>query len=419
VQLAGLLEAPLGVCTKGLPDAHADVPLGQIGGLGLSLWRGDLLLPALTLRADRLHHNLTRMMRFCEEHGVGLAPHGKTTMAPQLFADQLAAGAWGITAATAGQAQVMTSFGVDRILIANEVLDARAIAWLAEALSRDPRLELFCLVDSIAGVEALESGLGAARAARPIQVLVEVGVAGRRGGLRETAAALRVLEAAAGASHVRAAGVECFEGVVGANRDLAPIVEEALERVADLAASGTERGLFERDRIVLTAGGSVFFDLAAGLAAVARAARAEVVLRSGCYLSHDDGMYEAASPLARSHGAGDPLLPALELWTDVLSCPEPGRAIIGAGRRDAPYDAGLPTVLRAFRRGEPVALGGAAVTELNDQHGFVSVEPADALRPGDLVCLGISHPCGAFDRWRTLLEVDEDYTVTRAIRTFF
>jgi D-serine dehydratase len=419
LELSGVLDAPLGVCTKGLPDDLAQVPLGQIGELGLSLWRGDLLLPALTLRADRLQHNLARMMRFCDEHGVALAPHGKTTMAPQLFADQLAAGAWGITAATAGHAQVMAGFGVRRILIANEVVDPRAIRWLAGALARDPRLDLYCLVDSIAGVEALEQGFRAAGAARPIKALVEVGVAGRRGGLRETAAALRILEAAARASHVLPVGVECFEGVVGADRDRAPAVEEALERVADLAAGGARSGLFEGDRIVLTAGGSVFFDLAAGLAGLARSAQADVVLRSGCYLAHDDGMYEAASPLSRSHDASDPLLPALELWTDVLSCPEPGRAIIGAGRRDAPYDAGLPTVLRAYRRGEPVALGTATVTELNDQHGFVSVEPADALAVGDLVCLGISHPCGAFDRWRTLLEVDEGYTVTRAIRTFF
>ena len=193
-----------------------------------------------------------------------------------------------------------------------------------------------------------------------------------------------------------------------------------LERVADLAAGGTRSGLFDADRIMLSAGGSIFFDLAARLADVSHSAPVDVVLRSGCYLTHDDGMYEAGSPLARSQHASDPLLPALELWTDVLSCPEPGRAIIGAGRRDAPYDAGLPTVLRAYRRdADPIALDSAIVTELNDQHGFVSVEPADALRAGDLLCLGISHPCGAFDRWRTLLEVDADYTVTRAIRTFF
>ena len=73
-------------------------------------------------------------------------------------------------------------------------------------------------------------------------------------------------------------------------------------------------------------------------------------------------------------------------------------------------------MLRAYRAGEPLVLAEATVTELNDQHAFVT---ADGLRPGDLLCLGISHPCGAFDRWRTLLEVDADYTVTRAIRTCF
>ena len=254
-------------------------------------------------------------MRFCDEHGVALAPHGKTTMAPQLFADQLAAGAWGITAATVGQAQVMAHFGVERILLANQVVDPRAIRWLAES---EP--EVLCLVDSVAGVEALD----AAGAARPIQVLVEIGVAERRGGLRGTDAALRVLEAAARASHVEPVGVECFEGVVGDR----PAVEELLERVAALAVAGRERGLLP-DPVLLSAGGSIFFDAAAGLRAISD----HVVLRSGCYLTHDDGIYEAASPLGRTHGASDPLLPALELWTDVLSCPEPGRAI---ARRRAP-----------------------------------------------------------------------------------
>ncbi len=330
LDLEALLADPLGVCAKGLPAELADVPLRRIGELGLSLWDGDLLLPALTLRGDRLRHNIARMMRFCDEHGVALAPHGKTTMAPQLFADQLTAGAWGMTAATAGQAQLMASFGVGRIMIANEVLDPRAIRWLDGA---EP--ELYCLVDSVAGVD------------------------------------------------------------------------EVLGRVAELAAEGAAAGLFAREQVLLTAGGSIFFDAAAELT---RVPGAEVVLRSGCYLVHDDGIYAAASPLA-----DDPFQPALELWADVLSCPEPGRAIAGIGRRDAPYDAGLPRVLRAYRRGVPLEVE-ATVTELNDQHAFLT---ADGLQPGDLLCLGISHPCGAFDRWRTLLEVDADYTVTRAIRTFF
>jgi D-serine deaminase-like pyridoxal phosphate-dependent protein len=178
-------------------------------------------------------------------------------------------------------------------------------------------------------------------------------------------------------------------------------VDALLERVAEVGAAH-----FDGDYI-LSAGGSTFFDAAADLVRTG----AEVILRSGCYVVHDHGMYADVSPLT-----DDPFQPALELWTDVLSCPEPGRAIAGVGRRDAPYDAGIPTVLSAYRDGEPLALGEATVTELNDQHAFVT---ADGLSPGDLLCLGISHPCGAFDRWRTLLEVDADYTVTRAIRTFF
>jgi D-serine deaminase-like pyridoxal phosphate-dependent protein len=336
------------------------------------------------------------MQRFCDKRGVALAPHGKTTMAPQLFADQLAAGAWGITAATVGQAQVMARFGVPRILIANEVVEPRAIRWLSEC-----EADVYCLVDSVAGVAALN-----AHATRPVQVLIEVGVEDRRGGLRDRGAALRVLEAAARAERVRPVGVECFEGVVGERAG----AEAVLERVTEVAERG--RSQFG-ERLLLSAGGSIFFDAAAALT---RVEGAEVVLRSGCYVVHDDGLYEAASPLARSQGEPDPLEPALELWTEVLSCPEPGRAIAGVGRRDAPYDAGLPVVLRAYRGGERLELGAATVTELNDQHAFVT---AESLEVGDLLCLGISHPCGAFDRWRTLLEVDADYTVTRAIRTFF
>jgi D-serine deaminase-like pyridoxal phosphate-dependent protein len=206
-----------------------------------------------------------------------------------------------------------------------------------------------------------------------------------------------VLDAAARSRHVTPVGVECFEGVVGERE----AVDALLERVAAVGASSFD------GRYILSAGGSTFFDAAAELTRTG----AEVILRSGCYVVHDHGMYAESSPLTE-----DPFQPALELWTDVLSCPEPGRAIAGVGRRDAPYDAGLPTVLRAYRGGEPLSLGDATVTELNDQHAFVT---ADGLRPGDLLCLGISHPCGAFDRWRTLLEVDPDYTVTRAIRTFF
>src|SRR6266566_3976658 len=109
------------------------------------------------------------------EMSAGLAPHGKTTMAPQIIARQLAAGAWGLTAATIPQVQVFRAFGVPRILIANELTDRGGIEWLAAELAADPGFECYAYVDSIRGVALLDGLLRAAGAARPLPVLVELG----------------------------------------------------------------------------------------------------------------------------------------------------------------------------------------------------------------------------------------------------
>ena len=338
-------------------------------------------------------------MRFCDEHGVALAPHGKTTMAPQLFADQLAAGAWGMTAATVGQAQVMARFGVRRILIANEVLDRRAIRWLAET-----DVDRYCLVDSVAGVEALE----AAGAARPIKVLVEVGIAAAAPGCATTmrrssarrgraltprrARGCRVLRgrrrhAARGRGAARPRG--------GARRRRRP---RAVRRPR---APGRRQHLLRRRR----------------RARRDREQRAgHVVLRSGCYLSHDDGMYEAASPLA-ARRRDDPLLPRSSCGPTSSPAPSP------AARSPAPAAATRPTTPACRPSCAPTATASRSRSTPPSRSSTTSTRSCPRargrLRPGDLLCLGISHPCGAFDRWRTLLEVDADYTVTRAIRTYF
>jgi len=35
------------------------------------------------------------------------------------------------------------------------------------------------------------------------------------------------------------------------------------------------------------------------------------------------------------------------------------------------------------------------------------------------VCLGISHPCTAFDKWQLIPVVDEEYRIVDVVRTFF
>jgi D-serine deaminase-like pyridoxal phosphate-dependent protein len=40
------------------------------------------------------------------------------------------------------------------------------------------------------------------------------------------------------------------------------------------------------------------------------------------------------------------------------------------------------------------------------------VDEAEGLRVGDVVDLGISHPCSVFDRWREIVAVGDDAVET-------
>ena len=359
------------------------------------------------------------MAEWCAERGVSLAPHGKTTMAPQLYARQLEAGAWGITAATIGQVRVMRAFGVPRVLMANELVQPAGLRWLAAELAADPGFEALCLVDGLAGLARMEEALAAARPARPLGVLVELSRRGARTGARSPEAALEVGRAVGRSAVLELAGVEGYEGSIAHDR-----TPEALERVrahlrevGELARTLDGEGAFAlREEVVVSAGGSVFFDeVADALATLALSRPTRVVLRSGCYLTHDHAHYARLSPL------GDRLRPALELWAEVISLPEDGLAILCFGKRDAPYDLELPIPFAVRRRAgplEPLEPGRLTVRDTDDQHAYLDVDGV-TLEVGDLVGLGISHPCTAFDKWRLLPLVDEDYRVTGGVRTFF
>lgn len=410
--LAALEETTIDWRFKGWPASGT--PIGELAAAELDAQR-DLAHPALLLREPALEHNLRTMASWCERHGVLLAPHGKTTMAPQLFARQIRLGAWAITVATVAQARVCRRFGVSRVLIANEVATRADAAWIADALRADPAFELICVVDSADGAELLARA--AAGAGRFLPVLVELGYAGGRGGCRTPEQVAAVREAVLARPALRLVGIEAYEGLIASERDRDGLdaVDAFLERVAD--AIELLDGAFEIEERIVSAGGSAFFDrVVAMLAEPARRAGARLVLRSGCYATHDHGLYRRLAP------SGDAIAfePALELWAPVLSRPEAARAVLGAGRRDLPYDAGLPIALHRRPRGggvEPAA--GIAVAALNDQHALLELAPDAELEVGDVLALGLSHPCAAFDRWPLLALVDEADRITGAVRTFF
>jgi D-serine deaminase-like pyridoxal phosphate-dependent protein len=56
---------------------------------------------------------------------------------------------------------------------------------------------------------------------------------------------------------------------------------------------------------------------------------------------------------------------------------------------------------------------------MNDQHAYLHVPPGTQIAVGDLLGCGIIHPCTAFDKWRRLALVDEEYRVLDTIDTYF
>ncbi len=424
--LTDLLDTVLDAHTKGFPQAAPPLRLGDVGSRGWSLLAGDLDTPVAVLKASPLDANLAWMSEFSRRAGVSLCPHGKTTMAPQLFHRQLAEGAWGITVATPQQARIAYRYGVRRILLANQLVSDGGIAWLQRQLDEDPALDFTCLVDSVEGLRRLE----AAQGRRPFQVLLEVGIPGGRTGARDAERAMAVARAVRSSPRAQLRGVECFEGIVtspdpAADRDR---VQAWLDAVAAIARRCAGEGLFEADEVLLTAGGSAYFDLvAAALTRVDLGRPTRVVLRSGCYVVHDVAHYAelVARLVARLPDAWrvpGGLRPALEVWGRVLSRPEPGLAFLDLGKRDVGHDLDLPRPLFWARPGVHAAarpVDGWRIASLNDQHARVVLPAAAELAVGDLVGCGISHPCTTFDRWRLLFVVDDAYRVVDAIRTFF
>ncbi len=355
--VGALREQPIAVTDKGFGSLawSARVTAASLARLRPSLFGGDFVLPLMVLRESALAGNIASMAAYCAAAGVRLAPHGKTTMAPQLIGRQLEAGAWGVTAATVGQVQVYRSFGIPRIMIANEVTDRAAIAWLAAELARDPGFECYCFADSLAGVALLDDelrahgvGTGADGAAR-LAILVELGRPGGRAGCRTVAEAVMVSKAVAAAPALRLAGAAGYEGSIG--HDASPATLTAVAGFCrDLRRLGAQIASFPecQEGYLLSAGGSAYFDV------VVRELKADgneagaptVVLRSGAYISHDHGFYERIAPGTSPERPGPHLVPAFELWAAVLSRPEPGLAILGAGRHHVAFDQDMPLPLR-------------------------------------------------------------------------
>ena len=412
----------VGALNKGLGFVEHDTDPEQIAQQNWNLLREDLSLPAAVLYQDRLRHNLNWMREFIAAYGLRLAPHGKTTMAPRLFQMQLESGAWGITLATAHQTHVAWAHGVRRVLMANQLVGKENMAIIGRLLE-DPGFDFYCLVDSTALVEQLGSFYKGRR--QRLQVLLELGVDGGRTGVRNEEQLQSVLASLErNRESLALCGVELYEGVL----DDEAAIRNFLRRAVDVTRRLRGEGRFQRSPAILSGAGSAWYDVVAEEFSQAGLGQdVELVLRPGCYLTHDVGAYRQAqnrilehNPVARRMHEG--LQPALQVWAYVQSIPEPEKAIIALGKRDAAFDSGLPIPALHFRPGSTSPQSAPSdwkLTKMMDQHAYMQIAQESDLRVGDMIGFDICHPCLTFDKWRVLAVLDSQYRVVDLVQTFF
>ncbi|NNH75300.1 amino acid deaminase [Nocardia uniformis] len=429
--VAALGERRLGPEHKALPPTAWGLTVRDF--LATAPHLDEFETPVLTVDRTAVDANIAVMAEWARAAGVELAPHGKTTMSPQLWADQLAAGSWAITLATGWQAQLARSFGVSRILLANALVDPVGLHWVAAELAQDPEFEFLSWVDSVATVELMDRHLSTAPGTEKLTVLVELGGAHGRTGARSVDIALEIAAAVGRSARLRLGGVGGYEAALAHDRtpeSLATVrgyLDELARLHREIAAAGGYSGA-----AVVTAGGSAYPELVverlAGLAneAGAHAVATSVVLRSGAYITHDDGFYAGISPLTAAY-TERPLRSAIHGWARTVSRPEPELALLDAGKRDLPFDEGLPVPQRIV--GPAVESrelpSGALISKLNDQHAFLRLPGGTAadVPVGSVLRLGLSHPCTAFDKWRLIPVIDdadaERPRVIDLLHTFF
>ncbi|NAZ46984.1 amino acid deaminase [Vibrio toranzoniae] len=381
----------------------------------------DISLPVAIIKQSALTNNLNWMQSFADHHQVKLSPHGKTSMTPDFFRQQLENGAWGITVATPAQAEIAAMAGAKRIIMANQLVGKTNMA-IIEQLISEFDVDFYCCVDSSVNVQQLNQYFSNKK--QTLKVLIEFGVPGGRCGCRSPQEVLELAQTIQDTPALSLAGIEVYEGVIHGNnaeQDIRTFLNQALTSVESLASDGLITG-----QPIITGAGSAWYDVVAEC--LANLTDYLAIIRPGCYAIHDTGIYlDAQSKVLQRAQVnqgyacelGGDLESALEVWAYVISRPEPTKLVIGLGKRDVAFDAGLPIAERGYRNGEAISVKGLTATAVMDQHTFVETDGSAEIEVGDMIAFSTSHPCLTFDKWRYIAISDDDHQVSHWVATCF
>ncbi len=404
--------------------------LTQLKESGWNLLAEDVSFPIAVLDEKALIKNAKWMQDFSEHSNVKLAPHGKTSMSPELFKLQIAQGSWGVTLATVPQVINAYQSGINRIILANQLIGKYHFKLIADLIEIGD-IEFYCFVDSLENAIALDNYFSSRQVS--LNILIELGVEGGRCGWRDTKNIMPLVNILTKSDSLQLCGLSFYEGVIHGD-DAYNKVCSFINDVKVLAEDLYDKKAFSTENIIITGAGSAWYDVVAKeLASINTAENTAekftftIIIRPGCYLIHDTGIYQDAqdSIVERSQLACDisgDLTSSLELWAYVHSIPELGFAIVGLGKRDVAFDAGLPTPEYIYHPGEdePTKVDNDyAVIKIMDQHCMMKVSHKTTLKAGDIVIFSSSHPCLTFDKWRNVSVRNEHFIIDKTIETFF
>ena len=324
--------------------------------------------PCVVVDLDVLERNVARMAARAREAVVRLRPHAKTHKCPEIAAMQRAAGAWGLSVAKVGEAEVFVAAGFDDLFVAFPAVGddkARRLLRLADSA------RLACGVDSVEGARSLAQPFR--EAGRTLDVLLKVDVGYGRVGVQPE----RALEAATRISEVRGLrlrGVFTHAGHGYLAPDKTALDEIARQEGGILAATAAElrsRGL-PADEVSV---GST------PTAAVAMRSGGVTECRPGNYVFHD-----ASQVALGTCGTEDC---ALTVVATVVSVPAPGRAVVDAGSKTLSSDG-----LRPLANGYGQLLGRSSrIDQLSEEHGVIAVVEGEEFRVGERVRILPNHAC--------------------------
>jgi len=407
--------------------------ISQLPIAGWNILAEEVSFPVAVLNEKALENNAQWMQTFSEKANVKLAPHGKTTMAPELFKLQQQTGCWGISLATVPQVVIAYQHGIKRIILANQLIGHHHFE-LISALLKEGGLEFYCFVDSIENARALGEYFTDKKT--PLNILLEIGVNGGRCGWRDTNIIEQLCDVIQQYEVLNISGLSFYEGVIHGENAIQEIIG-FIHNIKSLAAYLQNKGIAPSKQFIITGAGSAWYDVVAKeLTNHDANSNYTVIIRPGCYLIHDTGIYQDAQNIVMQRSelavqlsceATGELTSSLEVWAYVHSIPEPGLAIIGLGKRDVAFDAGLPIPSLYFRpnsglvenRQPTKADPNWQVVKVMDQHCMMTIPNDALLLPGDLISFSTSHPCLTMDKWRLIGLVDDNFVIKKQIATYF